>query len=181
MADFQNSAPLFSTGLNFGNVGNSGAVSPGNFAGGAAINLVAFLMTPRGLGSFNVRALLNMIVAAADADIVLAVEVIPNVTAFSGGTLVTGGIPARYETGTGAGQPVVVTGDAAIPIGQWSEQIATGDIGHVTASLDLDANVPTPTLAGALGAAIVLTLATAAQALTGLKLNASVQESQAGL
>jgi hypothetical protein len=181
---WQSATGLYNAQNNFANLGSGGAVAPGNFAGGAAINLFAFLFPhDAGLGVFRLVALVNMIVAAADAGVILAVSVIPNVTAFSGGTLVgTAGNPqGRFETGTGAGQPVVITGDAGVPIGQWIEQVAAGDVGHVTAALTLDMGLPFPTNALAIGVGILVTLADTAQAITGIKVNASAQEIATGI
>jgi hypothetical protein len=155
----------------------SGPQTPANFAGGAAINLAAFLVQPKGSGRFVLRAMLEFIAAAADAGVILDVVVIPDVTVFSGGAGVG---PAtaptmRYETGTGAGQPVVVTGGAPVNFGEWKQQVQAALLTQ-TATLALDCTVPKPTVANALGAAIVITLADTAQVLSGLKFTGAVQE-----
>jgi hypothetical protein len=176
---FQAANSIYNAQDNYASIGNSGAENPGNFAGGAAINLFAFLVKPSATGVFNLRMLLNMIVAGADAGVILAVSIIPNVTAFSGGTLAgLGNFPpaARFETGTGAGQPVVVTGDAPQPICEWVKQVGAAEIGHQTASLSVDINVPEPSNPLALGQVVLVTIADTAAAITGLALNAAIQE-----
>ncbi len=174
---WESATPRFNAGGNYSSSG-PGTVAPANFAGGAAINLAAFLVQAKSSGIFNLRAMLEFVAAAADAGVILDVSVIPNVTAFSGGNGVgpVGAPTMRYETGTGAGQPVVVTGDAPVAMGEWKAQIVTGALTD-TATLAVDCTVPNTTLAaGVLGHAIVITLADTAQVLSGLKFFGAVQE-----
>lgn len=152
-----------------------GPVTPDNFAGGAAEILFAFLVTPRSSGFFRLDTILAGVLAAADADVKLEISVVPDVTAFSGGAVVGSPPPAptmRYQAVT----PIVVTGGAPTIWGDYELQEATGNIGHVSATLATTVKVPKPTGVGVIGCAIVVKLSTAAQALNTLSLAANVQE-----
>lgn len=153
------------------------AVAPANFAGGAAINLCAFLVKATGgFGLFRLQFALKAAVAAADAALILAVELVKNVTAFSGGALVgTGSAPSfRYETGTGAGQPVVVTGDAPTAVWTFERQVVAGQLTD-TYTFTIDVLVPVQTNAAALGTAVVVTIADTAQVVSAMSLETNLQ------
>jgi hypothetical protein len=153
----------------------SAAVSPGDFAGGAAIILAAFNLNRVGAGFFRVAVTLTGTLSGAD-DLLLTLETLNNVTAFTGGTSIgSSSTPSfRYETGTGAGQAVVVTSaDTATTIHAAKETV--GAAGDVTITLALDVFLPIPTTAGAT-AAIILTLADTSATFTGMSLSAVAQE-----
>jgi hypothetical protein len=154
---------------------SNAAVSPGDFAGGAAVILAAFNLNRVGAGFFRVAVTLTGTLSGAD-DLLLTLETLNDVTAFTGGTSIgSSSTPSfRYETGTGAGQAVVVTSaDTATTIHAAKETV--GAAGDVTITLALDVFLPIPTTAGAT-AAIILTLADTSATFTSMSLSAVAQE-----
>jgi hypothetical protein len=153
------------------------AVAPANFAGGAAINLCAFLVKVKaGLGLYRLQFALQATAAAADAALLLAVEVVTNVTAFSGGTEVPGffGGDFRYETGVGPGQPVVCTGDAPSTVWTFKRQIVAGQLVD-TYVFTIDLVLKAQTNAAALGTGVVVTIADTAQVISAMSLMTDLQ------
>jgi hypothetical protein len=154
-----------------------GPVAPANFAGGAAINLCAFLVKANsGAGAFRLTFTLKAVVAAADAGLLLAVQKVTNVTAFSGGSQV-GGANAptfRFETGTGAGQPVVCTGDAPTTYFTFDRQVVAGQLTD-TYSFTLLIPIPPQTNPLALGTGVVITIADTAQVVSAMSLETDLQ------
>jgi hypothetical protein len=160
------------------NAGTGGTpVSPANFAGGAAINLCAFLVkVTGGFGLFRLQFALQATAAAADAALILAVQIVPNVTALTGGNTVGGvGAPTFHnETGTGAGQPVVVTGDAPVTKFTYKRQIVAGQLVD-THAFTIDLVLPVPTNPLALGTGVVVTIADTAQVISAMELETNLQ------
>jgi hypothetical protein len=152
-------------------------VAPANFAGGAAVNLCAFLVKANaGGGLFRLTFTLKAAIAAADAGLLFAVQKVTNVLAFSGGAQV-GGVNAptfRYETGTGAGQPVVCTGDAPTTYFTFDRQVVAGQLTD-TYSFSLLIPIPPQTNPLALGTGVVITIADTAQVVSAMSLETDLQ------
>jgi hypothetical protein len=148
-------------------------ITPSNFAGGAAANLIAFLMPAKaGLGLYSLQLMLLATLAAADADFELDVSIITNVTAFSGGAQIgTTNLQIRYN----GGSPVVVTGDAPVACQGTKQDVATGNIAAVMSTITEILQLSRPSVAGALGTAVVVAIKTAAQAVSAMSMSASLR------
>lgn len=104
------------------------ALSPGDLTSGTntPIVLAALDLTPVNKGLFLFHALVDYTLSAADT-VAFSVQAIPAVTAITGGTALGN---VHYESGQGAGQPVVVTGGTPVPSLTTSDEIATAQIAH---------------------------------------------------
>jgi hypothetical protein len=170
----QFASALFNAQKEVATTGNA-PITPSNFAGGAAANLLAFLMPVNsGLGLYSLQAMLLSTLAAADADFELDVSIITNVTAFSGGTLIGSALPApqiRYN----GGSPVVVTGDAPVACQGTTQMVATGNISAVMSTITELLQLTKATAANTLGTAVVIAIKTAAQAVSAMSMSASLR------
>lgn len=111
---------------NFALTGNT-PVAPSDLTGtGTQIVLAAMDLTPKVSGLFHVDWTITYTLAAADT-VKFIVEAVPAVTAITGGSSV-GTIKLFYEHTT----PLVVTGGAPVLSLTTNDQIATGNIAHVT-------------------------------------------------
>jgi hypothetical protein len=167
-------SPLFNAQKEVATTGNA-PIAPSNFAGGAAANLIAFLMPVNtGLGLYSLQLMLLATLAAADADFELDVSIVTNVTAFSGGTLIGAALPApqiRYN----GGSPVVVTGDAPVACQGTKQDVATGNIAAVMSTITELVQLSKATAALTLGTAVVVAIKTAAQAVSAMSMSASLR------
>jgi hypothetical protein len=169
-----NANAAFFGGVSAGTGG--GPAAPGNFAGGAAVNLCAFGLPIRATGIFRLFFALKFTLSAADT-VNVAVETVNNVTAITGGGTIGVVLPSfNYEQGVGPGQPVVVTGDAPVTVETWSN--AYGAAGEYTLAFTVDIQAPTPAPATP-EVAIVLAISTAAATMTAMSLATTCVETQA--
>jgi hypothetical protein len=169
---FESANSLFNLQGEVVTTGNA-PIAPTNFAGGAAANLLAFLMHPNvDLGLYDVKLMLQGTLSAADTDYELVVTIVPDVTAFSGGTLIGGALPAPQIRYNGGGA-VVVTGGAPVACQGTKLQVATGDIGSVMMTISELLTLSKPTAPATLGTAIVIAIKTTAATVTAMSASAS--------
>lgn len=144
-------------------------VVPGNLTAGTAatIDLFAVLVPPVDpTGDMvDLFVLLNFSLSAPD-EVALGITTAPNATV-TGGAVVDNGI--HYETGQGAGQPLVITSGTPAPMGAFDAQLAAG---FQTIAFAQTVNVPPP---GASGQSIIRARIGAAggATFTGMKLTVS--------
>jgi hypothetical protein len=137
---------LSRTLFNFFATARAGApVNPGNLTVGTAatIDLFAVLIPPGDPGGdmVDLFAVLNYTLSAPDV-VALGITTAPNATV-SGGATVDNGI--HYETGQGAGQPLVITSDAPSPEFAYNANVAAG---FQTITIAQSVKVPPPGASG---------------------------------
>lgn len=161
----------------FSTNGNGGPVTPGalTLAAATPVLVAAVGMTPKGVGLTEVAFMLTLTLAAADT-VTMRAAVQANVTSITGGSELGGASPSfNYETGQGAGQPVVVVGGAVTQQGSFVESRPAGAL-TVTCIFAGAVELPAVTVAGAVSA-ILLDIATTGGAdISALSLSAFGQE-----
>jgi hypothetical protein len=161
------------TGI-FSKFGGGNLLVPGDLTSGTTtpIVLFAYEFTGKGGGIFEVDFDLTFTLNQADT-ITIALSTVSEITAFSGGTEQSSPIgQLRFESSGGG--PVTITG-TQIQFGQWSEEIAAGEIGKETATWSglttisvLDANP--------VGMVATIVAGTAGTTITGMSLSTSVRQ-----
>lgn len=123
--------------------GGTEAISAGN--GGVTLGpltgtttvltpIIAFDVTPRKSGMFLVQVNLTFVLSAADT-VAIPVDVVPAVTALTGGTALG---DFHYET---TGQPLEITGGTPVLAAVQTMQVAAGQIGSVNMQVSALVNV----------------------------------------